>query len=339
MDLRRVTIAVCAVVAGSLACGGLAPQPEPQAPAEAPPASVEPTKSAAAEGSDQPSPEAPPAADLPPLPAVSTSIDANLVHWSHGSDERAFVDVEMSLGHTELAERWRQLGRDHEGKTKAVRRSADPQRFARGDAWWIFSPGEPPQRRKVQGFWPTLSDEDALTLRVDLGLGNEGLAVRVRDWQERAAPTVRWEDPLAPEDPRVGEVLQVLHRSLGTVVPADVADALEQRPLTAADLRVTEGVFVGGRFLVVLGDPARPSHEARVTGVMVVGLEGRVVPVVPAALGTDTSQRVVFVVDLDGDGWDEAVIDLPEDRGIYPSLLIWDEGAPKLESLVIEQVP
>lgn len=328
-------------IAGALACGSGAdatvpvspdpksapvlPNPRPHADADAAPGPAEPSPS-----------EVEPTPDLDPVPSVTTDIDPAVFHWSHGTDELALIEVIVRLDESPEAEVWRALSRAREGKTTAARDIGMRPRFARGDRWLVFGADEPVFRGKAKGFWPEQYGEDMVSLRIALGHGPEGLAVRARDWKGRPEVQARRGRSLESDDPQIGEVVEVLQRSIGMVAGQDVVELLERRPLTVNDVDAIAGRFCGGTYLVVLRAKSSPSSRESVVGVVVLGLDGRVTTVLPVERTTQSGHYVGDIIDLDGDGYEEAVVERSEESGAYQTLLYWREGQPQLEELVLE---
>ncbi len=322
--------------AGALACGSGTDSPVPVSPE---PAVIAERSTTAAppdrETTPPPSTVAPPP-NLDPVPPITTDIDPSVFHWSHDSDEHAFIEVMVQLGDGPEAETWRSIARAHEGQTKPARDIGMPERFARGDSWIVFGADGSVFGGKAKGFWPAMYGEDMVLLRVVLGVGPEGVAVRARDWTGRPRNPARWGRGLEADDPKLGEVIEVLGRSIAMVAGPQVVALLERRPLTAKDVYVTPGRFCGGSYLVRLDARVDPNGRDSVAGIVILGLDGRLTPVIPVERTTTNRHYVWGTLDLDDDGYDEAVVERGEESGSFANLLYWREGQPQLEPLVLE---
>ncbi len=242
----------------------------------------------------------------------------------------------MRLDDSPASETWRALSRDHEDRMKPARDIGMPDRFARGDRWIVFGPNESVFHGKAKGFWPESYGRDMASLRVVLGRGPEGLAVRTRDWKGRPENQARWGRALESDDPALVEVVDVLNRSIEQVAKPAVVELLHDRPLTVKDVYATPGRFCGGAYLVLLAARIGTSSRDSVAGVVVLGLDGRLTPVIEVEQTSGNGHYVWGTLDLDDDGYDEAVVERAEESGDYANLLYWREGQPMLEPLVLE---
>lgn len=333
MRTPKLLLAIVALLVPAplvLGCGGREGSPPLEVPS-----------TASAEAREQPSPPPPaiearpvePAPAFDPPPPITTNVDPTIFQWAHPTDEDASLELVIHLDESVESERMRGLARAQEGRTRPLTDIGWPERFAKGDAWLIFTPDEPSVRAKVRGFWPTLYDDDTVELRVMLGRAPEGLAVRPRDWKDRPLPAVRWDQPLAVDHPSLAEIWKVLREAPQTAL---VAGLLDQRALTADELHAWAGRFVGGTHLVCIGARNDAAPEKSVAGVVLLALDGRVTPIVSVELTPHVGHHVAMILDLDGDGYEEAIVELAGALGVYEHLLVWREGRPVLEPLVDE---
>lgn len=317
----------------SVGCPGRE-RPQAEVPS-APPAVAAAEETPPAASEPEPHPVEPPPRVFDPPPPITTDIDPSIFQWAHPTDEDASLLLVLHLDDGADFERLRELARAQEGRTRALTDIGWPKRFAKGDAWLIFSSDEPGFRAKVRGFWPTLYGNGDVEVRVLLGRAPAGLAVRPRDWKGRSLPAVRWGRPLEDDDPAMAKISNVLLEAPETAL---LADLLEQRALATDDLAVWTGRFVGGTQLVCIGARNDAAPDKSVAGIVLLDLDGRVTPIVPVELTPDMGHHVGDILDLDGDGYEEAIIERAGDSGAYEHLLYWREGRPVLEPLVDEHV-
>lgn len=275
-------------------------------------------------------PVSPEPAPPEPVPAVTTAIDPSVFHWAHDSDEWEFIDVTLRRepGEDRI---WYRLAQEHADDSRPLADVGLPRRFAKGDVWWVFAP-DGLFEAKVRELWLAVLDEDSADLRLTLGPGSEGLAVLRRVWKDREVPKARYADPLPEDDPKLVPVLGTLRRSLGAQGGLEVARFLEPRRIGSQDARIYEGRFPCGEYLVALGNHHTAGQS--VGGLVIVSLDGRITAVVPPSLvphGATT--RPEHLIDVDGDGYDEAVVWV-QDEGMM--LLHWVEGRARLQPLEYE---
>jgi hypothetical protein len=331
-DRASLTVAISLALAVPSAGCPSHERPRAEVPSASPAEVAEETPPAPSEVE---SPAIEPAPVFDPPPPITTDVDPSIFQWAHPTDEDASLELLLHLDDGEESERLRGLARAQEGKTRPLTDIGWPKRFAKGDAWLIFTPDEPAFRAKVRGFWPTLYTDDLVEVRVLLGRAPEGLAVRPRDWKGRPLPAARWDRLLAADHPSMAEISKVLRQTPETVL---VAELLEQRALKSHELRAWTGRFPGGTHLVCIGARNDAAPDKSVAGVVLLDLEGRVTPIIPVAITPHVGHDVGAVLDLDGDGYEEAIVGRAGDSGTYEHLLYWREGRPVLEPLVDEDV-
>lgn len=281
----------------------------------------------------------PPAAPMPvlePPPPITTDVDPTIFQWAHPTDEDASLLLVIQLDGGEESERLRNLARAQEGRARPLTGIGWPQRFARGDAWLVFAASGSTFKAKVRGFWPTLQDDDRIEVSVMLGRAPEGLAVRPRDWKGRPHPTMDWQRDLADDDPAMAEIWSVLRRVTDDAL---LAELVERSALPTGDVRVFEGRFVGGTHLVCLRARGEAPDSPHMASVVLLDFEGRVTVIVPVAPAPYADHDVSGILDLDGDGYEEAIISRAGSSNNEEHLLYWREGRPVLEPLVAEDVP
>ncbi|MCB9714707.1 MAG: hypothetical protein H6712_12650 [Myxococcales bacterium] len=258
-----------------------------------------------------------------------STVRLSSLYWASPVDGKTGIDIiDVAIeGEIDPVMSLAEANDSPDGFERALPASAKlPKGFAVGNEWIVATTaGE--KRGKAVAFGASGgASESHFTVVLDAEA--TGLVARAKDWNGKV-PTLR--EVKGVELARGEKLREAIWPSIVAAAEGDAKSRLRRPLVWKGALVAVEGKFPEGftHLVSIMPDPDGDIGEDQPTGLVLADATGRVKVVFPPRMSID-SYEAHYLVDLEGDGQDEVVLDSSYYEGSYTLLMAWNSRGEML---------